>query len=151
MPPVHKMFIQNLSWIYEQDNFDEKEYGFKKLIAVHAGLEKSKSVEKQRKILLEKDVSLPRVEPFSGRKNVWDTPDELAEQGVLVVSGHHGKLHTDKLRLIIDEGGGLPHLPIAAMILPSRMLVRDTDDPSNYTSMIKKATRHQDILPVGGC
>ena len=52
---------------------------------------------------------------------------ELAEQKVMVVSGHHGTIHMDELRLIIDEGGGLPHLPVTAIILPSREMVRDTD------------------------
>jgi hypothetical protein len=52
---------------------------------------------------------------------------ELAAEGVLVVSGHHADLHLEKNRLIIDESGGLD-LPIAAIILPSREIVRDTDD-----------------------
>lgn len=48
-------------------------------------------------------------------------------EGVLVVSGHHADLHLEKNRLIIDESGGLD-LPIAAVILPSRVIVRDTDN-----------------------
>ena len=52
---------------------------------------------------------------------------ELAAQEVLLVSGHHGKLHFESNRLIIDESGGFDHKPIAAMILPARELVRDTD------------------------
>lgn len=47
-----------------------------------------------------------------------------------MVSGHHGKLHIDGLRLIIDEGGGYEDKPIAAIILPSMKLVRDTDNVS---------------------
>lgn len=43
------------------------------------------------------------------------------------MSGHHGKLHMDGLRLIIDEGGGLEKNPVAAIILPSLTIVRDTD------------------------
>lgn len=43
------------------------------------------------------------------------------------MSGHHGKLHIEGLRLIIDEGGGLEANPIAAIVLPSMKLVRDTD------------------------
>lgn len=137
VPPTHKTFLQKLAWVYEQDEIDDEVFGYKRLIAVHAGLEKSKSVESQLKILHEKDVRLPRVEPFSGRKNVWDTPLELAEEGVLVVSGHHGTIHIDKLRLIIDEGGGLSHLPIAAIILPLRVMVRDTDDPDKYANVVQ--------------
>ena len=45
-----------------------------------------------------------------------------------MVSGHHGKLHIDGLRLIIDEGGGLEANPIAAIVLPSMNIVRSTDD-----------------------
>lgn len=45
-----------------------------------------------------------------------------------MVSGHHGKLHINGLRLIIDEGGGLEANPIAAIVLPSMQLVRDTDN-----------------------
>lgn len=52
---------------------------------------------------------------------------ELKEYSTIVVSGHHGKLHIDGLRLIIDEGGGYEHMPVAAMILPSMKLVRDID------------------------
>lgn len=52
---------------------------------------------------------------------------ELSQKPTIVVSGHHGKLHIDGLRLIIDESGGIEHLPIAAMILPSMTIVRDTD------------------------
>lgn len=44
-----------------------------------------------------------------------------------MVSGHHGKLHLDGLRLIIDEGGGLEENPVAAIVLPSKTIVRDTD------------------------
>jgi hypothetical protein len=59
---------------------------------------------------------------------------ELAAQKVLVVSGHHGKLHFESDRLIIDESGGFDDRPIAAMILPARELVRDTDSLSELQS-----------------
>ena len=59
---------------------------------------------------------------------------ELAEQRVMVVSGHHGTIHVDELRLIIDEGGGLSHLPVTAIILPSREMVRDTDKSNEAAS-----------------
>ena len=45
-----------------------------------------------------------------------------------MVSGHHGKLHIEGLRLIIDEGGGFENKPVAAIVLPSMKLVRDTDN-----------------------
>lgn len=135
VPPKHKKFLQELVWVYEQDSSDTEVFGYNKLIAVHAGLDKSKPVESQLKILRGRDVTVPWIETLSGRKSVWDTPPELVEQGVLVVSGHHGTLHIDKLRLIIDEGGGYPQLPIAAIVLPSRIIVRDTDDPMNYPNI----------------
>lgn len=51
------------------------------------------------------------------------------EKGTVVVSGHHGRLHMDGLRFIIDEGGIAPEVnPLAAIILlPSIKIVRDTD------------------------
>ena len=45
-----------------------------------------------------------------------------------MVSGHHGKLHIQGLRLIIDEGGGLESNPVAAIVLPSMKIVRNTDN-----------------------
>lgn len=53
---------------------------------------------------------------------------ELTERPTVVVSGHHGKLHIDGLRLIIDEGGGLENNPVAAIVLPSMKIIRDTDN-----------------------
>ena len=52
---------------------------------------------------------------------------ELSEKPTILVSGHHGKLHDEGLRFIIDECGGLERLPIAAIIFPSKMIVRDRD------------------------
>lgn len=45
-----------------------------KLIAVHAGLEKQKSVEEQLKYLKARDTRIPKVVALSGRKNVWEIP-----------------------------------------------------------------------------
>ncbi|XP_058107864.1 tyrosine-protein phosphatase RLPH2-like isoform X2 [Magnolia sinica] len=91
-----------------------------------AGLEKTKGVEEQLKLLKARDTSLPKVEALSGRQNVWEIPKELSEKPTIVVSGHHGKLHIDGLRLIIDESGGLAQLPVAAIVLPQKCIVRDT-------------------------
>lgn len=44
-----------------------------------------------------------------------------------MVSGHHGKLYIEGLRLIIDEGGGYEQKPVAAIILPSMKIIRDTE------------------------
>lgn len=56
---------------------------------------------------------------------------ELTENPTIVVSGHHGKLYVEGLRLIIDEGGGYEERPVAAIVLPSMKIVRDTDILAN--------------------
>jgi hypothetical protein len=128
VPEKHKKFLQDLVWVHEEEvDTSDPEMSRTKLIAVHAGLEITKSVEEQLKVLYNRDVTFPRVEALSGRKNVWEIPIELSEKRIILVSGHHGTLHMDKHRLIIDEGGGLEHLPIAALVFPSRTIVRDTD------------------------
>lgn len=130
VPDEHKKFLADLVWVHEEDNVCiETEQGIKhcKLIAVHAGLEKGKNVKEQLKYLKAKDTRIPKVEALSGRKNVWDIPEELTETPTIIVSGHHGKLHIDGLRLIIDQGGGLEQNPVAAIVLPSMKIVRDTD------------------------
>ncbi|KAG9134626.1 hypothetical protein Leryth_000952 [Lithospermum erythrorhizon] len=134
VPDEHKRFLADLVWIHEEDNVPiETEGGIKtcKLIAVHGGLEKRKSVQEQLETLKTKDTRIPKVEALSGRKSVWDIPEELSETSTIVVSGHHGKLHMDGLRLVIDEGGGLKSNPIAAVVLPSKKIVRDTDNLMN--------------------
>ncbi|WCJ34352.1 Calcineurin-like metallo-phosphoesterase superfamily protein [Euphorbia peplus] len=131
VPDEHKKFLADLVWVHEEEDVCiENEEGIQHctLIAVHAGLEKGKSVEEQLKFLKAKDTSIPKVEPLSGRKNVWDIPQELTGKPTIVVSGHHGKLHVDGLRLIIDESGGVETNPVAAIVLPSMKLVRDTDN-----------------------
>lgn len=44
-----------------------------------------------------------------------------------MISGHHGEVHIEDFRLIIDEGGGVETNPVAAIVLPWKKLVRDTD------------------------
>ncbi|GJV81585.1 calcineurin-like metallo-phosphoesterase superfamily protein [Tanacetum coccineum] len=152
VPDNHKKFLADLVWIHEEDNvLIETDKGLLscKLIAVHGGLERGKDVEEQIKYLKAKDTKIPKVEPLSGRKSVWDIPEsrisigkltieeilkylrldgvELTKTPTIVVSGHHGKLHVDGLRLIIDENGGYEEKPIAAIVLPSKTIVRDTD------------------------
>ncbi|BBN06935.1 hypothetical protein MPTK1_3g25130 [Marchantia polymorpha subsp. ruderalis] len=132
VPEHHKQFLRNLSWVHEEDGAGETgdpATSYSRIIAVHAGLESTKSVEDQLRPLLEKDSTIARLEPLYGRKNVLKIPQELADERVMLVSGHHGCLILDGLRLIIDEGGGMPNNPIAAVILPSRIIVRDTDAP----------------------
>ncbi|XP_031281740.1 tyrosine-protein phosphatase RLPH2-like [Pistacia vera] len=131
VPDDHKKFLADMVWVHEEDDVCvESEDGIKhcKLIAVHAGLEKGKNVDKQLIFLKARDTQVSKVEALSGRKNVWDIPEELAEKPTIVVSGHHGKLHVDGLRLIIDEGGGYENKPVAAIVLPSMKIIRDTDN-----------------------
>ncbi|CAN8259887.1 unnamed protein product [Cochlearia groenlandica] len=133
VPESHKKFLSNMVWVHEEDDVCiETEEGLKhcKLIAVHAGLEKGMSVEEQLKLLRGKDTSISKLPHLSGRKSVWDIPQELDDKQTVVVSGHHGKLHIDGFRLIIDEGGGYPDKPVAAMVLPSMKIIRDTDNVS---------------------
>nr|GMC90437.1 protein ACI14 [Ipomoea batatas] len=130
VPDEHKKFLADTVWIHEEDNVSiETKEGIQncKLVAVHAGLEKGKDVQEQIKALKAKDTSIPKVAALSGRKDVWEIPEELTKTPTIVLSGHHGKLHIEGLRLIIDQGGGLENNPVAAMILPSMKIVRDTD------------------------
>ncbi|XP_071698495.1 tyrosine-protein phosphatase RLPH2-like [Rutidosis leptorrhynchoides] len=130
----HKKFLADLVWVHEEDEvWIETEKGLEscKLIAVHGGLVKGKDVGEQIQYLKAKDTRIPKVEPLSGRKSIWDIPEELTKTPTIVVSGHHGKLHVDGLRLIIDEGGGLEQNPVAAIVLPSKTIIRDTDKPGN--------------------
>ncbi|KAK4396486.1 Tyrosine-protein phosphatase RLPH2 [Sesamum angolense] len=130
VPDEHKKFLAGLVWVHEEDNVGiETNEGLQncKLIAVHAGLEKDKGVEEQLKYLKAKDTRISKVEPLSGRKNVWNIPEELTKTPTIVISGHHAKVHIEGLRLIIDQGGGVEDNPVAAVLLPSKKLVLDTD------------------------
>ncbi|KAF6148027.1 hypothetical protein GIB67_024202 [Kingdonia uniflora] len=64
---------------------------------------------------------------FAYKKYGDPNRQELREEPTIVVSGHHGKLFIDGLRLIIDQGGGIDDNPVAAIILPSMKVIRDTD------------------------
>ncbi|KAJ4817515.1 Calcineurin-like metallo-phosphoesterase superfamily protein [Rhynchospora pubera] len=130
VPDEHKKFLHDLVWVHEEDNVPiHTENGWIecRLIAVHAGLEKTKKVEERLQVLRSKDTSLHTVQELRGRMNVWDIPEELLEKPTILVSGHHGKLHIEERRFIIDESGGLEHLPIAAIIFPSQQIVRDSE------------------------
>ncbi|MED6135711.1 Tyrosine-protein phosphatase rlph2 [Stylosanthes scabra] len=130
VPDSHKKFLADLVWVHEEDDiFVNTEDGVKccKLIAVHAGLEKGVDVKQQLQMLKARDTRVPKVPQLSGRMNVWEIPEELRSSPTIIVSGHHGKLHVEGLRLIIDEGGGYAHKPVAAIVLPSMKIIRDTD------------------------
>lgn len=130
VPEEHKKFLADLVWVHEEDNvYIQTEHGLEncKLIAVHAGLEKGKRVVEPLNHLKFKDTRIPKVEALSGRKNVWNIPEELTTTPTILISGHHAKVHIEDFRLIIDEGGGVGTNPVAAIVLPSKKLVRDSD------------------------
>ncbi|XP_004303016.1 PREDICTED: uncharacterized protein LOC101301884 [Fragaria vesca subsp. vesca] len=134
VPDDHKKFLANVVWVHEEDDVCveiEGETKYYKLIAVHAGLEKDKDVKQQLEFLKARDTRIPKIAALSGRKDVWNIPEELKNTPTVIVSGHHGKLHIEGLRLIIDEGGGFAKNPVAAILLPSMKIVRDTDVLAN--------------------
>ncbi|RLM74782.1 uncharacterized protein C2845_PM15G07450 [Panicum miliaceum] len=92
LPEEHKRFLRDMVWIHEE--------------VVHAGLEKSIDLNEQLRVLRTRDTRVPKVPMLSGRQDVWNTPKDLTGKPTIVVSGHHGQLHIDGLRFIIDEGGG---------------------------------------------
>jgi len=130
MPEEHKRFLRDLVWIHEEENVlidtDEGQI-ICNLIAVHAGLEKSIDLNEQLRVLRTRDTRVPKVPMLSGRQDVWNTPKDLTGKRTIVVSGHHGQLHIDGLRFIIDEGGGYEDKPIAAIVFPSKTLIRSTE------------------------
>nr|CAB3486974.1 unnamed protein product [Digitaria exilis] len=98
VPEEHKRFLHDLVWIHEE-----------------------------LRVLRTRDTRVPKVAMLSGRQDVWNTPKDLSGKHTIVVSGHHGKLHIDGLRFIIDEGGGYEDKPIAAIVFPSKTLIRSTE------------------------
>ncbi|XP_062003603.1 tyrosine-protein phosphatase RLPH2-like [Rosa rugosa] len=134
VPDDHKKFLADMVWVHEEDDVCveiEGETKHCKLIAVHAGLEKDKDVKQQLEFLKARDTRVPKIKALSGRKDVWNIPEELKKTQTVIVSGHHGKLHIEGLRLIIDEGDGMAKNPVAAILLPSMKIIRDTDVLAN--------------------
>ncbi|GJN27718.1 hypothetical protein PR202_gb15763 [Eleusine coracana subsp. coracana] len=130
MPEEHKKFLHDLVWIHEEDDVPvdtDKGQTVCKLIAVHAGLERSMDLNEQLRVLRTRDTRVPKIQMLHGRHDVWDIPKDLSAEQIIIVSGHHGKLHIDGLRFIIDEGGGYEDKPIAAIVLPSKTLIRSTE------------------------
>uniref|UniRef100_A0A0A8XW27 Uncharacterized protein n=1 Tax=Arundo donax TaxID=35708 RepID=A0A0A8XW27_ARUDO len=84
-------------------------------------------LNEQLRVLQTRDTRVPKVQMLSGRQDVWDIPKNLTEKRAIVISGHHGKLHIEGHRFIIDEGGGYGDKPIAAIVFPSKTLIRSTE------------------------
>ncbi|XP_071694934.1 tyrosine-protein phosphatase RLPH2-like [Rutidosis leptorrhynchoides] len=129
-PSDHNKFLANMAWIHEEDDVCIYAYqGTKccKLIVVRGSFVNGKDLEEQMKSLRERDTKIPEVKAISWRWDVRDMHEELSKQETILVSGHHGELHIEGLRLIIDEGDGLETNPLAAMVLPYMKIIRDTD------------------------
>ncbi|KAE9465565.1 hypothetical protein C3L33_02541, partial [Rhododendron williamsianum] len=124
VPDEHKKFLADLVWVHEEVRLFNLFVDL--MIRKDIKIERE-SCEEQLKFLKARDTRVPKVEALSGRKSVWDIPEELTEYPTIVVSGHHAKLHIEGLRLIIDEGGGFENNAVAAVVLPSMKIVRDTD------------------------
>mmetsp|Transcript_9764 Transcript_9764/g.15285 ORF Transcript_9764/g.15285 Transcript_9764/m.15285 type:complete len:241 (+) Transcript_9764:411-1133(+) len=105
---------------------------YKNLLAVHSGIEmpgtKSylrsvPSVQEQIEELKDCSVlSLPWIESLQGRRNTMKPPQELVDEGTLIVSGHHGFMDlSHDYRWVIDNGS--KNSPIAAVLLPDEHII----------------------------
>ncbi|MQM16820.1 hypothetical protein Taro_049777 [Colocasia esculenta] len=74
LPDEHKKFLADLVWIHEDNVCIGNGRVCRKLIAVHAGLDKTQSILEQLMFLRSRDTSISKVEQLSGRKNVWEIP-----------------------------------------------------------------------------
>lgn len=134
VPASHKAFIQGLAWCV--DLHTPFEPG--RLLAVHAGLDPTKSAEAQVAALKRRDFRAPilidkepgRLEVLSGRNNVRAMHPELVGSTILV-SGHHHKVEMRGDRVILDNAGGEPPFssPLQAMLFPSREIVSSSCSP----------------------
>lgn len=130
MPDAHKKLLESLEFIVElNDVTDDTHPEVRRLIAVHAGLESTRSVDEQVASLREKTVNEQWVEALQGRRNVIELPGTESTglpSDVLVVSGHHGVLRLDGRRLIIDSCAGHVERSLKAVVLPERLVVEST-------------------------
>eukprot|EP00271_Cylindrocystis_brebissonii_P005020 TRINITY_DN16976_c0_g1_i1.p1 TRINITY_DN16976_c0_g1~~TRINITY_DN16976_c0_g1_i1.p1 ORF type:complete len:335 (+),score=24.67 TRINITY_DN16976_c0_g1_i1:462-1466(+) len=142
VPEHHKEFLRKtVKLIHEQEGVDtgDPKTSYSRLIAVHAGLENALPLEPQLALLRERNVMQGRCEMLSGRANVYDHVKELDDAGVLLISGHHGKLDIRGRRFVIDESGGVAGRPLAAVVLPARTIVRSvSQDISKLLKDVKQ-------------
>ena len=145
VPDEHKEFLMNLDWVAEIDlpQYFGKSYdGPEKLICVHAGLNPAVPAEEQLIALRNRDLlssailtegDPTRIAPLSNRSDVSKMHADLEGRAILV-SGHHGYLHEDGDRYIIDLSGGIPtkDRPLCALILPDRKIIGSSDVPSRH-------------------
>merc|ERR1711963_460146 len=114
VPRSHQELLAAMPWVYETRLPNDQ-----RLIAVHAGLVSAEDVEQQLRMLRARDVTIPRVSQLSERKSVWDMPEELQKDNTILVSGHHGVVHCNGNRFIVDSG----QHSLRALVFPSQVLV----------------------------
>lgn len=135
VPKSHKEFLKELKWIHVQPVPFPPGY----VVAVHAGLEKSRDLTDQLEALHNRDLAADilfkkkckeRVIPFVGRTSVEPMHEELQGRAILV-SGHHGFFHMEGDRIICDKSGGHagPRRPLEAIILPERKIIGHCEPP----------------------
>eukprot|EP00301_Raphidiophrys_heterophryoidea_P026419 c9118_g1_i2.p1 GENE.c9118_g1_i2~~c9118_g1_i2.p1 ORF type:complete len:286 (-),score=65.69 c9118_g1_i2:205-1062(-) len=113
VPDNHKAFIRDLPWIVELEGL----WG-EQVVCVHAGLVEHEDYHTQVALLRNRDVSVVRPPQLFGRTEVLPFPPNFPDSCVLA-SGHHGFLELQPRRLVIDNTGGDPLRPIAAVVLPA--------------------------------
>ena len=118
IPESHKQFLRDLPWIHEIPGY----------IFVHAGLETpgfgySDMTIPQQLDFLRRKLIVPRPEMLCGREAVFSTPQELIDQGICVISGHHNTVHYGRNRIIMDRSGGYRTGVLQAMVLPLMLTV----------------------------
>ena len=75
--------------------------------------------------LRRRDVTIPRLEQLSGRKNVLLTPRKLKDECITLISGHHGFVGYGENRVVLDSSGGNPEKPLSVMLWPQEMVLSD--------------------------
>jgi hypothetical protein len=121
VPQAHKDFLSRMLWVYEQplqsvaraEGDSTGDESLRQLIAVHAGLSTPEgaddSVEAQLRALRSRDITARSIqkkdlgyfEPFSGRRNVLDSPAGLPDYTLLVSSNWLYSLHAQSLNVSV--------------------------------------------------
>ncbi len=129
MPQSHKDFLRGLSWVHEIPGY----------VFVHAGLEDTgvspchMGLAEQLQLLRDRSCIF-RVEPLSGREGVLHNVPDLIAGRTCLVSGHHASVHFGPYRVVMDESGGKDDCRLAAVILPSALIVYHTGDSEQVDS-----------------
>ncbi|EGD76369.1 hypothetical protein PTSG_01069 [Salpingoeca rosetta] len=122
MPAAHLSFFRDLPWLVDL------RFSFGRVICLHAGLENHKDMDPQMQLARERACHAPFLEVIAGRGRCRGAHPELEETDVIEVSGHFGFLDVaHPNRCIVDEGGGRDHGALAALVLPSRHILRHNE------------------------